>query len=272
MEKVFLIGGAILLVGYFIFTETLDWVGRIEVIRDHFPKFPEFLEKRIFRVALLLVAIGLLIRVATESNNRKAEPTANTSKLGTVQSGTTPTDDNQQAQDQPKEQPKPKTHESKTAPAVAATMNPVEPIQSKPTQLLTPPTYSVTNPQSSIINQNSTNYGQQQIISGTVSRRIPENLKPVLMTLLSRYPHGKIRISVVSGESFDFAQDWHDLLNAAGWDAGTSIGTYFPADRFKGALIWVPGDPPKPEEIGTQVPLNELASSRSRCSVAVYSC
>jgi hypothetical protein len=76
MEKVLLIGGAVLLVAYFIFTETLDWVGRMEVIRDHFPKFPEFLERRIFRVALLLVAIALLIRVATERDGKKAETDA----------------------------------------------------------------------------------------------------------------------------------------------------------------------------------------------------
>ena len=54
MEKAFLISSAALLVVYFIITETLDWVGRIEVIRDHFPRFPEFFERRTFRVALLL--------------------------------------------------------------------------------------------------------------------------------------------------------------------------------------------------------------------------
>ncbi len=71
MEKAFLISSAALLVVYFIITETLDWVGRIEVIRDHFPRFPEFFERRTFRVALLLVAIALLIRVATERDGKK---------------------------------------------------------------------------------------------------------------------------------------------------------------------------------------------------------
>ncbi len=71
MEKWFLIIAAVLLILYFIFTETLDWVGRLEVIRQYFPKFPEFLERRVFRVIILLVAIALLIRVATEHGSNK---------------------------------------------------------------------------------------------------------------------------------------------------------------------------------------------------------
>jgi hypothetical protein len=66
MEKIILVGSAVLLVAYFILTETLDWIGRIEVICDHLPRSTALLGSRPFRTALLLVAVGLLIRVATE--------------------------------------------------------------------------------------------------------------------------------------------------------------------------------------------------------------
>jgi len=71
MEKVVLIGGALLLVAYSVFTETLDWIGRIELIREHFPRFPEFFERRLFRVVLIIVAVVLLIRVAIEHDNNR---------------------------------------------------------------------------------------------------------------------------------------------------------------------------------------------------------
>lgn len=73
VERVVLIASAIFFVLYFIFTETLDWFGRIEVIRNRFPNFPQLFERRTFRVVLLLVAIGLLIRVATEHPSKKTE-------------------------------------------------------------------------------------------------------------------------------------------------------------------------------------------------------
>jgi hypothetical protein len=79
MENPLLIGSAVLFVAYIIFTETLDWVGRIELIREHFPKFPKFLERRTFRVALLIVAIGLLIRVATERDGKNVDTAASSS-------------------------------------------------------------------------------------------------------------------------------------------------------------------------------------------------
>lgn len=73
MEKAILIASAAVLVAYVIFTETLDWLGRIDLIRDHFPKFPELLERRLLRLVLVLVAIGLLVRIALESGDRVTE-------------------------------------------------------------------------------------------------------------------------------------------------------------------------------------------------------
>jgi hypothetical protein len=73
MQKATLIIGAALLVSYFIFTEILDWIGRLDVIRAYFPRFPAFLERRAFRVALLLVAIALLVRVVSEGGSNKSE-------------------------------------------------------------------------------------------------------------------------------------------------------------------------------------------------------
>jgi len=66
MERATVLALAVLSVLYFTVTEILDWTGRIEVIRRHFPRFPKFLERRIFRVALLFAAIGLLIDSSEE--------------------------------------------------------------------------------------------------------------------------------------------------------------------------------------------------------------
>jgi hypothetical protein len=73
MERAPYIAGAILLVAYVVVTETLDWVGRIDLIRARFPRLPGFLERRSFRAILLIVAIGLLIRVATEHATKNIE-------------------------------------------------------------------------------------------------------------------------------------------------------------------------------------------------------
>jgi hypothetical protein len=69
METFCLVLVAVILIVYFVITETLDWIGRASVIKDHFPKVPEFLERRSFRVVLLLIAIALLIRVIVDRKN-----------------------------------------------------------------------------------------------------------------------------------------------------------------------------------------------------------
>jgi hypothetical protein len=65
MEKTVLVRLAFLVIFFCASTEILDSTGRFEVIRKHFPAFPKFLGTRTFRLLLLLVAGGLLVRIVT---------------------------------------------------------------------------------------------------------------------------------------------------------------------------------------------------------------
>jgi hypothetical protein len=105
MQKATLIIGAALLVSYFLFTEILDWIGRLDVIRAYFPRFPAFLERRTFRVVLLLVAIALLVRVVSEGGSSKSEivevPSPTSQSAPVQQPGSaTPAQTNQQGKPQ----------------------------------------------------------------------------------------------------------------------------------------------------------------------------
>jgi hypothetical protein len=55
-------------------------------------------------------------------------------------------------------------------------------------------------------------------------RRISAESKPEIIRILSE-KSGKVRVSAITGdpESFDFAQDWFDVLKAAKWEMADQI-------------------------------------------------
>ena len=55
-----------LCIAYFVITEALDWTGRMEIIKKYLPRFASITGSRGFRLLLLLLAIGLLVRIGTE--------------------------------------------------------------------------------------------------------------------------------------------------------------------------------------------------------------
>jgi len=87
-----------------------------------------------------------------------------------------------------------------------------------------------------------------KVIIGNPNRRIPENLKPVILSFLTKNS-GKIAMMTVDqGQNIQFAQDWHDILQTAGWDV-KPLGTFFPEIPIQGVLILLPGTPLKAGEI-----------------------
>lgn len=59
---------AIVLFLYAIITESLDWLGRMDIIEQRWPKLGAFAESRKLRLAIFLIGIALLVRVLMESH------------------------------------------------------------------------------------------------------------------------------------------------------------------------------------------------------------
>jgi hypothetical protein len=121
MERVFLVCVAVILGLYFVVTEWLDWIGRIGVIREHFPRIPEILERRSFRVVLLLLAIALLVRVITDHGNPSIAPVAVTEPrpVATQPSALPAPSGSPQAGVQSKPKPKQHAHNNQNKPKPA---------------------------------------------------------------------------------------------------------------------------------------------------------
>ncbi|GEM_PF-4457577 len=247
MEKVLLIGSAALLVAYSIFTEILDWVGRIEVIRDYFPKSPEFLERRGFRVLLLIIAIGLLIRVATEGNGKNAETAASPSPTMQVappeEKTTDPSQTEPDAAPEVKHIPGAKPAKKPSTVVTSPILQPARPSISQTPIQPAQPTYSVTNPTDSIVNQNSTNYGTQTIVTNP-EWRIDPLTKDGLQTFLAGAPKKAFLLIFGGNTSTKYANDFREIASAAGWK--TSPQVWYSQDMppvMTGVSVCLPGKP-----------------------------
>jgi len=253
VEKVVLVCSAILLVAYFIFTETLDWVGRIEVIRDHFPKFPEFLERRIFRIALLVVAIILLIRVATERDDKK------------VEIGVSP---NPTAQAAPATEPK-KNAPVPSQPDVAPQIKPIPAakpakrpslVESNPINV---PTIGQSNSGGVNVQQATTGKNSPIVNSPVTIGSVPKHIAPqdelTLTDYLLKTKASAARLHIViAADQYSrpspFVDEFYGLFKNGQWpmrDGGVTefMGFSAPAPKkFQGAVVVIKGEPIKPGE------------------------
>lgn len=64
-------------------------------------------------------------------------------------------------------------------------------------------------------------------VIGEVARRIPEEDKPEMVSLLSKRT-AKIEVALCPGGNKDLAADWHEVFTKAGWDAD-GLGEFWPS-------------------------------------------
>ena len=69
---------AVILILFFIVSEALDWGGRVEYVRSHYPRLYELAtwiaEKRLLRVVLVVIAIGMLARAISVWQGSQPSP------------------------------------------------------------------------------------------------------------------------------------------------------------------------------------------------------